>query len=250
MVCLDFSFITDCGIKRPINQDYYYAQKLIISGEEAGFFVVADGMGGHNKGEIASEMAVDSLKNYVLRHLNENPHILGDLQIMLSRAFYETNKIVFEESIKNEKFSGMGTTLIAAIINASRLIVANVGDSRAYVFREEGLYQLTIDNSYVQELVEKGVIRPEDARTHPQKNVITRAIGTDKHVRVDFYSKELKKNDLIILCSDGLTNMVDDLEIENILKSCENPKSCCNSLVELANKKGGKDNITIVCVVV
>lgn len=236
-------------MKRPTNEDYCHAETLIIQGEETGFFAVADGMGGHNKGEVASKMAIDKLKTYVFRHLEDNAEGVGDLKIMLSRAFYETNKLVYEKANKEEQFAGMGTTLIAAIINSNNLIVANVGDSRAYVFREDTLHQLTVDNSYVQELVKQGVIKPEDARTHPQKNVITRAVGTDKSVRVDFYQKKLQKKDVVILCSDGLTNMVDDSEIQNILRTCINPQNCCDSLVELANKKGGKDNITIVCVI-
>ena len=249
MICLNFSFITDCGIRRPTNVDYCYADTLEIQGEDIGFFVVADGMGGHKKGEVASKLAVDELKNYVLDYFKENNQEQIDLKMLLSRAFYETNKTVYKQAFDNEKFTGMGTTLIAAIINSNNLVVGNVGDSRAYVFRDGNLYQLTVDNSYVQELIEQGIIKPEDAKVHPQKNIITRAIGTDKSVRVDFYHKELQKNDLVLLCSDGLTNMVDDIEIQNTLRMSKDANLCCEKLVELANSKGGKDNITVVCVI-
>lgn len=236
-------------MRRPTNEDNCYADTTKIQGDDIGIFVVADGMGGHNKGEVASKLAVDELKNYLKAYLDENNGQEIDLKMLLSRAFYETNKAVFDQATENEKFSGMGTTLIAAIINSNNLVLGNVGDSRAYVFREGILHQLTKDNSYVQELIEKGIINPEDAKLHPQKNVITRAIGTDKGVRVDFYHKELQKNDLILLCSDGLTNMVDDKEIQDTLKICNGANTCCRKLVDLANTKGGKDNITVICVI-
>ncbi len=254
MIYLDFSFITDCGIKRPANEDSCYAETIVVKGEEVGFFAVADGIGGHNKGEVASKMAIDTLKSYVFRHLEENVEEnveeIVDLEIMLSRAFYEANKLVYEKATKEEPFVGMGTTLVASVINSNKLIASNVGDSRAYLFRNDTLEQLTVDNSYVQELVEKEIIKPEDAKTHPKRNVITRAIGTDKSVKVDFYDKELQIKDIVILCSDGLTDMVEDFEIEEVLKTGINPKDCCEALVALANEKGGKDNITIICVII
>lgn len=245
---MEYSYISDCGLKRTTNEDYCHAQAIVKNGEEMGFFIVADGMGGHNKGEVASKMAVQEIKRYIEGHVKESDINIGDIKLLISRAFYEANSRVYKKAISEEKFIGMGTTLIASVIANKEVIIGNVGDSRAYIYSQNNLKQITTDNSYVQELLSRGIINSEEAKNHPKKNMITRAIGTDEIVKVDYYHEEISEGDYILLCTDGLTNMVSDMEIKNILESSNDTKDCCKRLVELANYKGGSDNITVICI--
>lgn len=246
---MEFSFISDCGLKRESNEDYGYAKVFSYNNNDIGIFIVADGMGGHSKGEVASKMAVDIIKDKINEKLSTDIADHFDIRLILQEAFYSTNAAVYSKSIEEPELRGMGTTLIAAVIYNNDLFVGNIGDSRAYVLKGNKLSQITEDNSYVQELVKSGAIKPEEAKNHPKKNIITRAVGTDEYVKTDIYNQTLNEGDWLVLCSDGLTNMLEDNAIENILISSHDAKDCCGRLVSAANAGGGTDNITSVCVI-
>lgn len=215
-------------------------------------FVVSDGMGGHNKGEVASRIATTTVISAMENQKSQIENFIetGKLQSvmdLLINSIKMANHAVYEEGEK-EEFFGMGTTMVAAVITGDRLMVANVGDSRCYLMRDDKVKQLTKDNSFVQELVESGIITPEQAATHAQKNVITRAIGTDCDIKVDTYEFELEDEDLIMLCSDGLTNMIKDEELLKILFSTVNLEEKANGLIDKALENGGLDNISLICI--
>lgn len=215
-------------------------------------FVVSDGMGGHHKGEVASRIATNTVISAMESQKSQFESFLknGELQKnmnLLVNSIKLANQAVYEESEK-EEFFGMGTTMVAAVIAQDRLLVANVGDSRCYLIRNDHINQLTKDNSYVQELVESGVITAEEAVTHAQKNIITRAIGTDFDIKVDTYEFELELDDIVMLCSDGLTNMVKDEDILNILTSSVDLEEKTNRLVDRSLENGGLDNISLICI--
>ena len=219
---MEYSTISDCGLKRSMNEDYCHAQTIENNGAKTGFFIVADGMGGHNRGEIASKTAVQEMKKYIEDHLKESNIDTGNIKLLISRAFYEANNKVYSLALSNKEYIGMGTTLIASVIAEKEIIIGNVGDSRAYIYSNGDLRQITTDNSYVEELVSRGFINREQAKNHPKRNMITRAIGTDETVKVDFYHEEISCGDYMLLCTDGLTNMVSDFEIKNILEKSSN----------------------------
>lgn len=247
---MEFSFISDCGLKRESNEDYGYAKIFSYHNKDFGIFIVADGMGGHSKGEVASKMAVDTIRDEINNMLLESYVKPDDIRLLLQKTFYNTNTALYKKASEDENLKGMGTTLIAAIIYDSELFVGNIGDSRGYILKDKNLYQITVDNSYVQELVKSGAITPEDAKTHPKRNIITRAVGTDEYVKTDVYHEKLNSGDWLILCSDGLTNMLEDNDIKEILINSDDVKTCCSKLVSAANESGGTDNITSVCVII
>lgn len=231
---------TDIGRKRKVNQDYVYASAQPV-GVLPNLFIVADGMGGHNAGDYASKSTVETIIKEV-----ENTHEKYPNRI-LDDAIKKANHHIIELAENCEELSGMGTTVVAATIDGSELVVANVGDSRLYVLDGE-LKQITIDHSLVEEMVRMGGLDRAEARNHPKKNIITRAIGVLDTVRVDFFEVELKKGDMVLLCSDGLTNMLEDKEIEEILKDKGSMKDKADRLISAANKNGGKDNIAVVLI--
>ncbi|MGB5824164.1 MAG: Stp1/IreP family PP2C-type Ser/Thr phosphatase [Proteocatella sp.] len=215
-------------------------------------FVVSDGMGGHNKGEIASRIATTTVISAMENQKSQIENFLknGEMQKnmnLLVNSIKMANQAVYEESEK-EDFFGMGTTMGTALIADERLMVANVGDSRCYLMRNKKINQLTKDNSFVQELVESGIITSEEATTHSQKNVITRAIGTDCDIKVDTYEFELEDEDIVMLCSDGLTNMIKDEELLKILSSTVTLEEKANILIDRALENGGLDNISLICI--
>lgn len=232
--------ITDIGQKRKLNQDYIYISERPV-GNLPNVFIVADGMGGHNAGEYASRYAVETVIEEISTSLEKNPvRILG-------RAIEKANHMIRERALTDVRLSGMGTTMVIATCLGQYLEVANVGDSRLYVVNET-IEQVTVDHSLVEEMVRMGGIDRESARKHPDKNIITRAIGARDTVETDFFNLELKPGDQILLCSDGLTNMVEDEEILRILKSQGILKRRVEELVWLANQNGGKDNISAIVV--
>lgn len=247
-----FFYICDKGIRRNNNQDFSHAELLTTDQGQIGLFVVADGMGGHNKGEVASRLATESFVGAFRQYLEEERQSQEKLGFrrMIRRAFDQANKKVYSLSKQDEIYRGMGTTMVVALSNQKKLIVANVGDSRLYFLRGEEIRQITVDNSYVQELVEEGVLMPEQAKTHPDRSRITRAVGTEQELKIDFYEIGLQAGDKVLLCSDGLSDMLDEKEIEKLLASYEEPKDCCEKLVEEANRKGGRDNITVICLTI
>lgn len=245
---MDFSWVCDRGLKRTNNQDFGYAELISAAGKKFGIFVVADGMGGHNKGEVASKLATETFVNSLKERLEQGEE---NLKEVIWSAFAEANAKVYLQSTSDEIYEGMGTTLVAAVVaDGSKLIIANAGDSRAYIFREGEMRQITIDNSYVQQLIEEGVLDPQEAKNHPDRNRITRAVGTELSIDVDFYEIDLKRGDKILLCSDGLSDMLEKEEIETLLSCDENAQNHCEKLVETANKKGGRDNITVICLTI
>ena len=231
---------TNIGMKRKMNQDYVFASQTPV-GNLPNLFAVADGMGGHNAGDYASSHAVRILVDEIREDTDYNP-------VKVIRHAIETaNTEIIEQAQKDEKLRGMGTTMVVATIVGQYAYVANVGDSRLYVVDKQ-LRQITRDHSLVQEMVRMGEITAEEARNHPDKNVITRALGATKDVAVDFFDVHLEPGDRLLLCSDGLTNMVLDEDIEDIIVSEELLETAGKRLVEAANENGGKDNIGIVLV--
>ena len=232
--------LTDTGRVRSMNEDYVFVSERPI-GKLPNLFVVADGMGGHNAGERASSYAVEVLLANIRKSKERNP------VKVLRYAMEHANDSVYQEAMTKERCRGMGTTMVAATILKDTLYITNVGDSRLYVIGN-GIRQITHDHSLVEEMVRMGEIRREEARFHPDKNIITRAIGAGYDVKVDFFGHKLRDNDKILLCSDGLSNMLEDDEIFEIVNRDEEIARRAGELINRANTYGGKDNISVVLV--
>lgn len=238
---------TDIGLVRKVNEDNYICEMLEL-GFDTWVYIVADGMGGHNAGEVASTMAVQEILSYIKSNIKclekEEKRILD----LIRKAILHANDKVYKKSILNSNCMGMGTTLSMVLVKGSELYVGHVGDSRIYLIRDGAISRLTEDHSLVAELVRTGTIQPEEAKHHPQKNVITRALGTEYTLEVDVSASALKDTDFILLCTDGLSNMVEDEEIKQIIISAENVESACEMLVDRAKDSGGYDNITAIVI--
>ncbi len=231
---------TDIGMFREVNQDYVYASDLPV-GKLPNLFIVADGMGGHKAGEYASRFTVEVVKDELANSTEDSP------EAMIRQAITSANQRLLETAKQDSKLEGMGTTLVVATVIERTLYFANVGDSRLYLLNHD-IKQVSKDHSLVQEMVRLGGIKQEDAKNHPDKNIITRAIGAKEQVEVDFYEYRLKKGDMIIMCTDGLSNMVEDTEILHIVKGSRDIVEAVEGLINKANENGGKDNIGIVAV--
>lgn len=230
--------ITDIGKRRSANQDFVYASDQPI-GNLSNLLIVADGMGGHNAGDLASRYTVESMVEYIEKTEEKRPIPI------LSMAIHHANELVVAKAKTDRALEGMGTTVVAATVQDGYLYVANVGDSRLYLIDQE-IEQITRDHSLVEEMIRVGELQRKDARSHPDRNVITRAIGVRVPVRIDFFDVKLEKGDKVLLCSDGLTTMVEDEDILQIVKKSDSPKEAAQKLVNEANKNGGKDNISVV----
>lgn len=230
--------ITDTGKKRSMNQDFVYASNQPV-GNLSNLLIVADGMGGHNAGDLASRYTVELMVEHIEKSEEIRPIPL------LSEAIHHANDLVLEKAKSDRSLEGMGTTVVAATVKEGYLYVANVGDSRLYVI-DRKIEQITRDHSLVEEMIRIGELQRKDARSHPDRNVITRAIGVRSPVRIDFFDVKLEDGDIILLCSDGLTTMVEDEDIRQIVKKSSSPKEAAQKLVNEANKNGGKDNISVV----
>ncbi len=233
---------TDIGKMRQVNQDYIYASTDEI-GPLSGFYAVADGMGGHNAGDYASSYVIHRIVGMV----KDAPKEERPKQL-LTRALTAANEELLDCSRKEPDKSGMGTTFVAAAIKDHTLLAVNVGDSRLYLLHKGYLQQITEDHSFVQNLVNRGALKKEEARNHPQKNIITRAVGVTDEVEPDFFTVELTEGDKILLCSDGLSNMIEDEAIEHILNGAEDGKEKVTELVDTANQNGGTDNISVILI--
>ena len=231
---------TDKGRVRSDNQDAYFAGRI---SDNAVFAVVCDGMGGANAGNVASENAVRHISEYIIRSYRDSMDI-SELEKTVRNAVTSANIELFDMSASEQSLSGMGTTAIIALIKDGESVIANVGDSRIYLVNEN-IKQLTRDHSVVQSLIESGKITPEDAKYHPRKNVITRAIGAEGSVTADRSVIRLNRGDSLLLCTDGLSNYLDDNEILSIFKNTD-ISAVPEALVEKANLNGGGDNITVV----
>src|SRR5699024_1780495 len=206
-------------------------------------------MGGHNKGEVASKLAVENIVEFLKENLLQNNNIKIDyIDDIIKQAYHNVNNIIYEKSMNSLEFEGMGTTLVIAIIYKNNLYVENVGDSRCYLLNADGYNKITIDHSVVEELVKANIITEEEAKTHPRRNHITRAIGTDEMVIVDIFKNKIDIGDKILLTSDGLTGFVDDNTIKDILSKDEDVKDLAQELISTANDISGKDNISVILI--
>ena len=232
--------MTDIGRKRHTNQDYVYTSQKPV-GNLPNLFVVADGMGGHKAGDFASKFTVETLCKSIAGSFKTEPE-----QIVTS-AIQTANHRLMEAALSDNRLEGMGTTLVVATVIEHTLYFANIGDSRLYVINEQ-IRQLSKDHSLVEEMVRLGGINEEEAKHHPDKNIITRAIGAKEPVEIDFFEYQLKRGDVILMCTDGLSNMVEDEEIYHIIKGRRDIVEAAEQLIDTANRNGGKDNIGIVLV--
>ena len=231
MTVTQLGYGTDTGRKRRRNEDAYVVEPPL--------FAIADGMGGAQAGELASSLAAGAVR--------EDEAAAGSGERRVAELIQEANRRVYERSSQDAAASGMGTTMTVAFVGDANVAFGHVGDSRAYLIRDGKLEQLTEDHSLVAELVRSGKLSPEEAETHPQRSVITRALGTDPDVDVDTFSIETAPDDLFMLCSDGLTSMVeDDVILQTIEKNRDNLQTAAKALIRAANKGGGEDNITVV----
>lgn len=232
--------LTDIGKKRKLNQDFVYTSERPV-GNLPNIFIVADGMGGHQAGDIASRCTVETIVDEISRCKEK------DTVKILRNAIERANEKVRLLASEDESLAGMGTTVVVATCKGRELLVANVGDSRLYVVGRQ-IRQITRDHSLVEEMVRLGGIDRETARNHPDKNIITRAIGATPSVDVDFFQVELQEDELILMCSDGLTNMLEDEEIRMILHGQRDIVEKAEELVKAANNNGGKDNIAVILI--
>lgn len=228
--------LSDIGNSRKINEDYLGFHE----DPNKKLYIIADGMGGHNAGEIASKIAVENTIEYVF-----SIDKIEQAEITLKEAIEFSNSKIYEASITDLALKGMGTTITACLIKENKMVVANVGDSRCYVLENGSLNQITSDHSLVQQLVDNGSITEEEAAIHPNRNVITRALGTALKVEIDTFSIELSNISKVMLCTDGLTNSLSKEEIYGIITE-NDCKSSCEKLIELSKQHGARDNITVI----
>ncbi len=240
--------MTDVGCAREHNEDDFY----LSQGDEA-LCIVADGMGGHSSGEVASAMAIRAIVDYYRETIPEDDvngyddNSESDLdQARLTEALKVANRVVFEAASDNEDLDGMGTTIVSGYFTEEGVYMAHIGDSRAYRYRDGELEQMTPDHSLANEYVKMGILAKEDVEFFPYKNVITRACGLAEQVEVEVQYEEVQPNDLFIFCSDGLSDMVPDKQILEILEDEDDLEQLCRKLVERANQNGGDDNITVI----
>ena len=232
--------ITDIGEKRKLNQDYVFTSEIPV-GCLPNLFLVADGMGGHNAGDFASKYTIETIVDEIGRAKEDSP------VSVLEKAIQSANRHIRMKSTENEEMSGMGTTVVAATVLDDALYVANVGDSRLYIVNDE-IRQITRDHSLVEEMVRMGGLPREQARSHPDKNIITRAVGAQDSVEVDFFQVKLEKGDMVLMCSDGLTNMIEDEELKDISISDRTLDEKVRYMIDKANYYGGYDNIATVLI--
>lgn len=233
--------LSDIGKERAVNQDFVFNSDKRV-GNLPNLYIVADGMGGHKAGDFASKCAVNTFIDYVEKSDLSNPVLI------IKEGVSIANKAVIAESRNNPDYEGMGTTLVVASIHEGTLFVANVGDSRLYLVNDN-IRQITKDHSLVEEMVDIGEIDKESARKHINKNIITKAIGLDEDLKVDFFELEISDKDIVLLSTDGLTNMVEDKKIFEIIHNDDEPIIIAENLVNEANNNGGRDNISVVIII-
>lgn len=234
---------SDKGKVRENNQDYFYISNSL---DEVQLYILADGMGGYNGGEIASSLAVQTAKNYIENNFKEIEKDKDSIIQLLGSSMEYANMVVYEKSKENPELQGMGTTLEICLIYNNKVYIGHVGDSRIYRIRKQFIRKLTQDHSYVQKLVKEGTITNEQAAHHPQKNMLMKALGCNAFVEPDVMVKGFLKDDILIICSDGLTNLVDQETIYEM--ASKNIEQATKDLVNLANDRGGYDNITVIVI--
>ncbi len=230
---------TDVGIVRAGNEDSFLLEP------QNGVFIVADGMGGHAAGEVASHMAVEIVGDALQQVVGHEDASAAEV---IRQAIIDANGRIFQRTLVEQDKRGMGTTTTAMVINGARYLIGQVGDSRAYLLRQGDLLQITKDHSYVQEQVDAGYLTPEQARTHPYSNVITRCVGANSEVAPDIYIGGVRAGDLFLLASDGLTGMLEDSEVLEIMLSQDQPGALIDVLISEANRRGGLDNVTVIII--
>ena len=236
---------TDKGLVREFNEDSFATGRF---GDDIGWAVVCDGMGGRNGGSVASKKAVEliseSLKNGASENMTNN-----NVRYLLESAIVTANSIIFEMANGKDELNGMGTTVLVAFVNKNTVHIAHAGDSRAYLLRQGELYRLTVDHSVVQTMVDSGQLTEDEAKNHPRKNIITRALGAEKDIAIDLNEVCLQSEDILLLCTDGITNFVESDQIIKVLGIGVIEKAPAK-LIEIANKAGGGDNITAVAMLI
>lgn len=248
---MELNGLTDVGLKRENNQDCYFTKKI---DDNVCFAIVCDGMGGQNGGQIASKIACDTIEAHLLeigddlKTQKENPdESVEDIKSIMIRGMSKANMAVHEASLQDENYKGMGTTAILVVIIDDFAYITHIGDSRVYILNGKKLSQITKDHSVVQELVDQGELTMQEALNHPNKNMITRAVGVNLLVNIDYLKIPFEDGNKLLICTDGLTNMVQDFVIENVLIN-HNCVESSKQLIELANKAGGYDNISVVVI--
>ncbi len=236
----------DIGKRREKNQD-----SIFVSNDSIGILpnllIVADGMGGHKAGEVASDLAIKAFCDYISSHDSIELKTREDVTILLKLAIKHANKIVYDKSQLDDRCKGMGTTMTAITVIDDIVYLAHVGDTRMYLINDTSIFQATTDHSLVQEMVEKGYISQDDMSDHPQRHIITRAVGTYATIKVDTLIYSLSKVKYLLMCSDGLSGMVTNEEMHQILNECNGDiDAATNSLIDLANEHGGVDNISVI----
>ena len=234
---------SDIGKVREMNQDYFYISEPL---DRVQIYILADGMGGYNGGEIASKLATTCAKNYIENNFAETPKDKESIMKLVKSSMEYANMVVYEKSKENQELEGMGTTLEIGLIYNNRIYIGHVGDSRIYRIRKDFIRKLTQDHSYVQKLVKDGTITKEEAENHPKKNMLMKALGCNAFVEPDVSVKGFLKDDIILMGSDGLTNLVKQEDLYNIAK--ENIELAPQRLVDIANNNGGYDNITVIVI--
>ena len=234
---------SDVGKAREINEDYFY---ISYPDDEIQLFILADGMGGYNGGEVASKLAVTSAKNYILSNFEKNNSDKDTILDLVKNSSQYANMVVYEKAKENPELSKMGTTLDICLIYQSKAFISHIGDRRIYRIRKDFMRKLTKDHSYVQQLIDEGKITKEESLKHPKKNMLMKALGCTPFIEPDAMIKGFIKEDVILMCSDGLTNMVSEERIKQIIK--ENPTDATKLLVQEANDNGGNDNITAIII--
>lgn len=236
-----FAAISDMGKVRKVNEDSFYIPEVE---DKLKLFLIADGIGGQNHGKFAGMMTVENVVRNIYKD-SDNP----DKKLMLKKAIKSANNKIIKHASENEEFRGMGSTLVALLIEENTAYITHAGDSRCYMIRNNFISQITIDNSYVEYLLQKGVISTEEAKNHPQKNLIIKAIGMDKDLELEFETIDIKPGDMFLLCSDGLTSMVSDEDILHIIiKKKRDLQKTVDELIRVAKNSGGSDNITAILV--
>lgn len=234
---------TDIGKARQMNQDFYYISQ---KNENMCLCILADGMGGYNGGEIASSLATNSAKEYIEENFDKIEHTEKEIMNLIKYAMEYANKAVLEKSKENEELEQMGTTLEICIIYNAKAYIGHIGDSRIYRIRKNIIRRITTDHSYVEKLVKDGTITREEAFYHPKKNMLMKALGCNEFIEPDIMVKEFLENDIMLMCSDGLTNMLAEEAIYNIVQ--EETETACEKLVKRANENGGYDNISVILI--
>ena len=243
---MKISALTDIGLVRKINEDSYAVGKA--DGANA-MLILADGMGGHKAGKLASSKACECIKSYLTENYEINKQYTDfDMEQILKKSIIYANDVIYKSSSDNSDLNGMGTTCVVCIVRDDNLYIANVGDSRLYLIdaKNKNINQITVDHSYVQTLVEQKLITKDMAATHPQKNIITRAVGTEFWVDVDCFKVQNADGKRVLMCSDGLTNMVCDSKLLKMSLECDDIDVLAKNYIDEANKAGGRDNITVI----